>query len=275
MRLEHQGGNSVRERVRFVVDLLVAVVLLVAASLVVWNNWPRSAVDTSRPIPTTPVSIANDAHIGYSTAQVVVVEYSDFQCPFCGTFARDTFPAVKKRLIDTRQVRWVFKHLPLAKLHPEAVAAAKAAECGRKQNKFWQLHDQFFLQQKQLQPESITAIATSAGLDMEAFSQCLTGEAEAKIAASLREADVLKIGSTPTFLIGTVAAGETVTVTQRLSGASSLEEFEAAVRLAAQPQDQGIGSRWIWPVGAVVAFAGFLGVRRWRKASSGRTGGQD
>jgi protein-disulfide isomerase len=238
MSKEHRGPG--REQLRFVMDVVVTIVLVVAAGLVVWNNWPRKATE-ARPVPKAPVSIVNDATLGDQAAKIVVIEYSDFQCPFCGRFAVDTFPGIRARLIDSRQLRWVFKHLPLEKLHPDAVRAAEAAECGRRQNRFWQLHDQFFAQPKQLSQDAIMSVATNAGLDMTAFSACLGGQARADVLAAVREAKDLRITSTPTFLVGVLTEPATVKVSQRLDGIVSLEDVEAAIALAVTP------TRTIWP----------------------------
>jgi len=228
-----------------------------AATLVLWNNWPRTR--DQKPVPTVPISIDGDATLGDPTAKVVIIEYSDFQCPFCNKFVIETFPGIRSRLIDTKQVRWVFKHLPIEKLHPQAVGAAEAAECARRQNRFWPIHDQFFAQPKQLQREAILAMAADAGSDMTAFSQCLDGEAQADVAASIREAQALGITGTPTFLVGIPTESGTVIAKERLSGFLPAADFEDAVASAAN------APRWPWFAGSVLVILGGFCVARWRR----------
>ena len=99
-------------------------------------------------IPSSVQSISDAAMKGSADAAVVLIEYADFQCPYCGQFARQILPEIEKRYVSTGKLRVVFRHMPLQEIHPQAVMAAETAECARQQGKFWQVHDALFADQR-------------------------------------------------------------------------------------------------------------------------------
>jgi protein-disulfide isomerase len=121
-------------------------------------------------LPTDPVSLDGAQVKGLKTAPVAVIEYSDFQCPYCGRFARDTFPAIDKAYIA---VLFAFRQFPLESIHPHALPAAEAAECAATQGQFWKRHDLTFADQSHLDDAAIEARAKSGGLDGRQFHTCL------------------------------------------------------------------------------------------------------
>ena len=144
---------------------------------------PRGAAATP-PLPSAPISIEGTRTKGKASATVALIEYSDFQCPWCGVYARETYPTLAKQYVDTGKLLMVFRHLPITSIHPLATKAAEAAECAGRQNKFWEMHDLLFLRQKELSSPSLVSRANALGLDAMAFSTCLEGQA-----ASVVEAD--------------------------------------------------------------------------------------
>lgn len=114
---------------------------------------PTPTVDptlTETPIPTPPKQDVDTGHLptlGNNKAKVTVVEFSDFQCPFCKRFFDDTFSQLKKDYIDTRKIQFTYRHFPLRSIHANAQKAGEAAECANEQGKFWQYHDTLFQQQ--------------------------------------------------------------------------------------------------------------------------------
>ncbi len=82
--------------------------------------------------------------LGSKNAPVTVYEMADFQCPWCGRFARETFPAIKKEYIETGKIRWIFINFPIPSIHPNAMAAAEFAACAARQDRFWQTHDMLY-----------------------------------------------------------------------------------------------------------------------------------
>jgi protein-disulfide isomerase len=148
---------------------------------------------------------------GPVTAPVTVVEFADFQCPYCG----DMEPVLRElRAAYPTQVRWVYRHLPLISIHPLALSSARAAVCADRQGRFWDLHDALFADQSALADDAVMATARRIGLDGDALEHCLaSGAPEDQVAADTSVAEALGIGGTPAFFIngrylnGTVSAG--------------------------------------------------------------------
>lgn len=135
---------------------------------------------------------------GPANAPITIVEYSDYQCPFCARI-NPTLDQVRKVYGD--KVKIVFKDFPLPN-HPEAPKAAEAAHCAGEQGKYWELHDRMFANQQALQVPMIKQYATDVGLDMNAFNQCLdSGKHAARVAENLRSGEALGVGSTPTLYV--------------------------------------------------------------------------
>ena len=155
------------------------------------------------------VSTQGAPSLGSSTAKVVVVEYSDFQCPYCGKFARETFPAIEERYITSGKVRYVFRHFPLDEAHPKAFKAAEAAECANQQGKFWEMHARLFAQGGDFDRPTLRAHAEELGLDVPRFLDELdTGTHAARRARDRRAATALGITGLPAmFINGLYVAG--------------------------------------------------------------------
>jgi protein-disulfide isomerase len=158
-----------------------------------------------------------------------VIEYSDFECPFCGRFALQTLPAIVKKYVDTGKLLVAFKHLPLESKHPFALHAAEAAECSRRLGRFWEMHDALFEEPVMLQPESLRAKAKRIGLDSSRFDQCLKGGATTRVKQDLSEAQAFAITGTPTFIFGVVETPSRLKALRRQSGAIPVEAFERIV----------------------------------------------
>jgi protein-disulfide isomerase len=180
-------------------------------------------------VPKEPVSIDGATLKGSNVAPVVVIEYSEFQCPYCGRFALDTLPSLDRSYIATGKVQLAFRHLPLEKIHPFALSAAMTAECAGNQGRFWEMHDLLFRDQRSLGPSSFFPLAKSLGLDAERFRGCL--ESDETVAQKVRNeaenARALRVTGTPTFFVGRRLGDGKVQVTQRLSGALPPDRFSA------------------------------------------------
>jgi protein-disulfide isomerase len=179
-------------------------------------------------LPAAPLSIAGAALRGDPAAKVVVIEYSDLECPYSGVFAREIAPAIDEAYVKTGRVQWAFRHLPLS-FHQNAVKAAEAVECAGRQGKRWELQRTLFANQKQLDPVSLRAHAATAQLTLKDFDLCLAGQMAAIVQAHAAEARELRVNGTPTFFLGLRQADGTVKVTRRLSGARPVAEFQAAL----------------------------------------------
>jgi protein-disulfide isomerase len=225
---------------------LLALVMIVAVCgamllAIVRGNWvvgpgvaggtASAAVPTRQdpPVPVQPVSLEGAQIVGSHTAPVAIVEFSDFQCPFCGRFARDTWPTIQKAYVQSGKVLFAFREFPLEAIHGSALEAAKAAECAGLQGQFWKLHDALFADQAHLGSAVLEADARTAGVDSQKFDQCLSGWAEAKVKADERAGDGLAVSGTPTFFIGRLQPDGAVKVVRRMSGAPPAAAFGAAI----------------------------------------------
>jgi len=143
---------------------------------------------------------------GPTSAPVTIVEFSDFQCPYCGRFT----PVLKQLLAAyPTQVRLVYEYFPLSSIHPNAQKAAEAAVCANNQGKFWEMHDTLFAEQSSLEIQALKEKAERLGLDAKQFDECLdSGAASAAVAADVTAGQRLGIGSTPvSFVNGRFVAG--------------------------------------------------------------------
>jgi protein-disulfide isomerase len=166
--------------------------------------------------------------IGSPDAPVTIVEYTDFECPYCYRYFIETYPQIKENYIDTGLVRYVFKDLPLTSIHPRAGAAAFAARCAGDQGVFIGMHDTLFTQQAEWAAaqdiDSLLAFfngyAEELGMDTAVFTDCLlTGNHQSAIMADLQEAVGFGIQGTPAFFINDTF----------LSGAQPYAEFERII----------------------------------------------
>jgi Na+/H+ antiporter NhaA len=166
-----------------------------------------------------PVDPERDHVRGPAKALVTVVEYADFECPYCG----QAEPAVRELLRDFGDVRYVWRHLPLRDVHPRAQAAAEAAEAAAAQDKFWEMHDLLYDHQDALGPRDLVGYATSLGLDVTRFTADLKShKGAAQISEDEESADLSSVSGTPTFFINGI----------RHYGAYDIDSLSTAVRAA-------------------------------------------
>jgi protein-disulfide isomerase len=161
---------------------------------------PSRAARPARPDPSRRYSVnTQGAPVrGNPEAKIAVVEFSDFQCPFCGRVT-PTLAQVESEYGD--DVRIVFKHLPLS-IHPKAPAAHAASWAAHQQGKFWEMHDKIFENQRDLSDEAYIRYATELGLDVDRFKEDLaSAEAKDAVAADVAEAGKLGVTGTPGFFI--------------------------------------------------------------------------
>ena len=172
--------------------------------------------------------------MGAADAPVTVVEFTDYQCPYCLRFTRTTFPLLKSKYIDTGKVRWVALNLPLP-FHKDAIKAAQAAHCAGEQGKFWEMRRVLFENPQKLNVTYLPAHAATLSLDIEAFNACLQSNRHLdEIAQDAKDANAVKLTGTPSFIIGKSAKDEIFG--QIVVGAQPMNKFEAAITAAlAQP----------------------------------------
>lgn len=147
---------------------------------------------------------ALDPVFGPADAPVTIVEYADFQCPYCVRHFEQTLPLLMERYGD--QVRFVFKNFPLNSIHPDADSAAQAAECANEQGKFWEYHDLLFGGTLGLGQAAYEGYAEQLSLDVAALTACLDeGRYAEAVNADLQEGQQFGVSSTPTFFINGIA----------------------------------------------------------------------
>jgi Na+/H+ antiporter NhaA len=145
-----------------------------------------------------PVDAERDHIRGPDKAAVTLVEYGDFECPYCG----QAEPVIRALLADYGDLRYVWRHLPLADVHPHAMLAAKGSEAAAQQGKFWQMHDQLLDHQGALTAKDLVNYAAGIGLDTGRFRRDLrSGAVDPKIIADMDSADLSGVSGTPTFFV--------------------------------------------------------------------------
>jgi Na+/H+ antiporter NhaA len=166
-----------------------------------------------------PVAPERDHLRGPAEAPVTVVEYGDFECPYCGRAE----PVVRELLGDFGDVRYAWRHLPLSDVHPNAELAAEASEAAAAQGAFWEMHDLLLDHQGELRPAHLRSYAERLDLDLERFSDDLRRHAHApRVEEDVDSADISGVAGTPTFFING----------RRHDGAYDIETLSAAVRAA-------------------------------------------
>ena len=167
-----------------------------------------------------PVDPERDHIRGDDDAPVTLVEYGDFECPFCGRAE----PVLRQLLNEFgNDLRFVFRHLPLSDVHPRAQLAAEAAEAADDQGAFWEMHDLLFDHQDALEPKNLVEYARELGLDVDRFTDELRRHEHAgRIASDVDDADLSGVSGTPTFFVNGI----------RHQGAYDIDTLTAAVRAA-------------------------------------------
>lgn len=223
-------------------DRAASLGVIVGAVVVVWSLAVKGGIGAqdARPVEPRPpivdveptVTASHTNAKGMPSARLTLIEFGDFQCPFCGRYARDTYHRLHRDFVDTGKIEYVFRNLPIAALHPFALMAAEAAECAGAQDRFWEMHDRLFANQEKLLKSDLLMHARDLQLDPVTFSSCLQGAMAPRVKADSDEAQRFGITATPTFLLGTRDAAGTITVFKRINGAQPYTVFAAAINEA-------------------------------------------
>jgi protein-disulfide isomerase len=185
------------------------------------------------------VSIASHPTQGATTAKVAIIEFSDYQCPFCGRYAKDTYPQLIKDYVDVGKIKYVWRDYPLS-FHQNAQKAAEAAQCAGEQGKFWEMHDRLFENQQTIAATDLPKHAEALQLEASKFQQCLdSGRYAADIKKDFDLANTYGITGTPSFLIGVVQPNGSVKVVKKLVGAQSYAAFKSAIDSILTPTPAG------------------------------------
>ncbi len=175
------------------------------------------------------VSIKDSPVFGEEDAPVTIVEFTDYQCPYCKQFHNGAYKQIKTNYVDTGKVRYINRDLPLA-FHRQAKPAAHAARCAGEQGKFWELRHLLVVNGNRLTPSAITEHARSLSLDMEPFQTCMdSGRYHKAIDRDAADARAIGVTGTPSFVVG--ASGGDIIHGRRLEGAKSYGTFEREIKV--------------------------------------------
>jgi len=148
------------------------------------------------------VSDKDGQSLGPASAGLTLVEFTDYQCPFCKRFHDRSWPELKSKYVDTGKVRYVVRDLPL-EIHSSAMPAAIAARCAGEQGKFWPVHEALFNAQEALSPDMIKKTVTGFGVALPAYEKCVADpRTRAGITADIAEAESIGVNGTPGFVLG-------------------------------------------------------------------------
>ena len=244
-RRERARQKEQASRVRTMVFIAIGAALLVLGFI-----WPQLRPITDIvTVETEPKSNANRNSMGDPNAPIQIVEYSDFQCPFCERFFTDTEPLLEEYFVKTGKVYFTYRSAGnwvsgnLGGVRTESQDSAAAAYCAADQEKFWEMHAALFANNRDVEDQGsftdrrLKAIAESIGLDMNAFNECYnSGKYADEVQQDLTDAQDAGIQGTPYFVMTYKVNGETQTET--IDGARPINEFQQKIEAALLVADQ-------------------------------------
>ena len=192
----------------------------------------QNRLPTNQPSEPVKISADDDPVIGNPNAPITIIEFSDFQCPFCARFHVQTLPLLLEEYIEQGKVKLVFRDFPIQSIHPNALPAAVAAECANEQGQFKAMHDMLFDNQNQWSKQEtdvalsiFSQYATEIQLDQNTFDSCLTsGKYIEEIRNDLEDGRSYDVTGTPGFFIGNDDIGYV-----ELKGAQPFESFKKVI----------------------------------------------
>ena len=192
----------------------------------------QNQLPTKQPQLPVKISADNDPIIGNPDAPITIIEFSDFQCPFCAKFHSQTLPLILEEYIEQGKVKLVFRDFPIQSIHPNALPASIAAECANEQGKFKEMHDMLFDNQNEWNKQdtvdalsSFSQYATNIQLEQETFDSCLTnGKYIEEIKKDLDDGRNYGVSGTPGFFVGNDQIGYV-----ELKGAQPFESFKKII----------------------------------------------
>lgn len=192
----------------------------------------RASIGRPRPI----IDLKGAPQKGNPDAVVALVEFSDYECPFCIRHFNETMPLIQKNYIETGKILYAFRDFPIDQLHPQAIRAHEAAQCvaGLQSAKFWDMHNRMFGAPSQHTPAALETTAAGLGVDTTAYRECIaSGRTTAGIRATGELASSFGANGTPAFFIGLIdKATNQVKITKAISGAVPFAQFAQAIEAA-------------------------------------------
>jgi protein-disulfide isomerase len=215
--------------------LVLVLIIVVTQGMLLFRQYreqePAAAdSDAVQDVPAGTIVDLNGLPVrGSSDASVVLVEFSDYECPFCARHANTVEPELKKQFVDSGKIRYAFANNPLS-FHPEAKLLATAAICAGEQGKYWEMHDQLFAKLPKTRAE-IAAAAEPLTIDSARLSSCIDNDSSAarRIDGEAKEAERLRMDGTPGFALGVADRSGHVRIRKLINGAQPLEVFRKAI----------------------------------------------
>lgn len=191
------------------------------------------------PFKETVMSIEGSPFLGNKDAKLTIIEFSDYQCPFCSRHVREAMPQIEKDYVTTGKLKYVFRNFPLP-FHEQASKAAEAAYCAGDQGKFWEMHDRLYANQNALDKKDLPEHAKAVGLDLGKFQDCLSsGRHAQEIKKDIEDGQQVGITGTPSFLLGyTEANGASVKAVKEIVGAEPYTAFKEAIDSLLKPSGE-------------------------------------
>jgi len=224
------GSQATRSFVEKCLDWAVLLAVVTGGVTMAWTYWPARQAPAIPIVPQT-ISIENAATRGQTDATVVMVQYSEFQCPYCKVFGRDIMPALDAKYVNPGKLLVAFRHFPLDSVHKAAVHLGAVAECARKSGSFWKVHDFLFSRDtasgSSLQRDDIIRL----GMNPDVLEACSQHEGEASVLRDRQEGVSLGVEGTPTFFFALNEATSSLRVEERLAGAQPVETFSRVIEL--------------------------------------------
>jgi len=188
-------------------------------------------------LPESLIAVADAPSKGNPEATLTLIEFSDYQCPFCARHARETLAEIDKTYVSTGKLRYVFRNFPIEGIHPLAFRAHEAAACAAEQGKFWEMHARLFGNQKALDPENLPKHAETIGLEMSRFRTCFDSRRlSVRIRQDIAEGRALGVNGTPMFFLGvTQPTDGKVKALRMLRGSQDFEAFRNAIESLLAP----------------------------------------
>ena len=236
--------------IKSALEVVSTVAVIAAAGALLWRTYNpppppgmRAPVETVTGLSLPPNSVRHVRGNG----PVVLIAFSDYECPFCAKHVQETGPAIKSKLLDAGVIREVYLNFPLP-IHAKAQKAGEAAECAAQQGRFWEMHEALFENPQALDITSLAKHAERLGLDQAKFGKCLeSGETAATIQRDLAEGKRLAVNATPAFFIGLVRDDGTIELRKRINGARGFEDFEKVVRELRPARRASAPVEWLLP----------------------------
>ncbi len=187
-----------------------------------------------KPKPFEPIemTLEGSAVLGDPDAAVTLVEFTDYQCPFCRRHFTNTMPQILKNYVEAGKVRYAIKEFPLTAIHARAGKASEAALCAGDQGKYWEIHELIFKDQRKLRDADLVAHAESLSLDVDQFQSCLAdGKYTGRVKADVSLGAKAGVRGTPSFLLGLTdtKSAARFQATKALRGAQPYRAFEEAI----------------------------------------------